>query len=927
MVNDTARDARNALAAPLITAFVASGAIMLIELSAGRLISRHLGMSLYTWTSIIAIMMAGMSTGNAVGGWVADRFAPRRALGVLFLLATIACAGLLPLNDFLGGLAALRGLDWPLRIFLHCAALFFLPAVALGGIAPVVARLALGLGGPAGRTVGLVYASSVAGSIFCTFLTGYSLVMVLGVRAIFLLAAATLGLLALLYLAASIVQRDTAPAPPARPGDATASTAPWWPAILTVILSNFAFMAIELAAARLLSRDYGSSVFTWTATIGVFLAGITLGNALGGWVADTGAGRRVVAKYFLAAAAASFCGPLIYRLVHNGLTQNAALAGLGWGSRTALVLGAGFFLPCLFLGYISPLIVKRGLDAGRAPGRTVASVYAWGAVGGVLGTLATGYWLIDALGSLPVIAAAACLLAIAGAAYHRGPLGIVAVASAAVLGFLAFTPSAAAGRLGMALQLRPMEYGNVIYQDESQYSYIAIKVERDNDQHRTMILDKLDHSKLDLTRPEEGQQEYEWIYKEVLDKRFPPPAPIRTFFMGGGGFTVPSRIVASRPGSHVEVAEIDPAVTRAAEVGFKLDPTGMEIHNMDARNRITTLIESGDTAPYDLIVGDTFNNFSVPSHLTTLEYTRLVKQLLKPDGIYLLNMIDMQVPGMFLSAFVHTLREVFPNIYLISTGRPPTIRQLFVIVCSAEPLDLTDIPEKVRASHPFGGHLFENAALEAILAAYPDTRLTDDFAPTDLLLLPVVTRGDLGTGQEHFGYALEAAQQGNADKAITEARIAIEGHPGWPEAYELIADMWLRKQQPKQAHEALLNALRFTPEPSRVLGKIGNVYLQQGDTASAGKAFDEALAANPRAVDALFGKAAILMNANKFDEVIPLMQQVLSIDPKRAAAHYNIGLAHSLKGDPQAARAAWEAGLQAAPDNPDLQQALKALPQ
>jgi uncharacterized protein involved in copper resistance len=66
--------------------------------------------------------------------------------------------------------------------------------------------------------------------------------------------------------------------------------------------------------------------------------------------------------------------------------------------------------------------------------------------------------------------------------------------------------------------------------------------------------------------------------------------------MGGGGFTVPSRIVASRPGSHVEVAEIDPAVTHAAMVGFELDAKGMDIHNMDARNRITTLIESGDTA-------------------------------------------------------------------------------------------------------------------------------------------------------------------------------------------------------------------------------------------------------------------------------------------------------------------------------------------
>ena len=42
---------------PQATVFVSSFCIMVIELVAGRIISRHLGASLYTWTSVIGIVL------------------------------------------------------------------------------------------------------------------------------------------------------------------------------------------------------------------------------------------------------------------------------------------------------------------------------------------------------------------------------------------------------------------------------------------------------------------------------------------------------------------------------------------------------------------------------------------------------------------------------------------------------------------------------------------------------------------------------------------------------------------------------------------------------------------------------------------------------------------------------------------------------
>jgi len=79
------------LAMPALTVFVSSGCIMTLELVGGRLIARYLGASLYTWTSIIGVVLLGISIGNYIGGRIADRFATGKALAILFMTSSVAC--------------------------------------------------------------------------------------------------------------------------------------------------------------------------------------------------------------------------------------------------------------------------------------------------------------------------------------------------------------------------------------------------------------------------------------------------------------------------------------------------------------------------------------------------------------------------------------------------------------------------------------------------------------------------------------------------------------------------------------------------------------------------------------------------------------------------------------------------------------------
>src|SRR6266498_170597 len=71
---------------PNLTAFIASFCIMVLEIVAGRVIARYLGQSLYTWTSVIGIVLMGITLGNFLGGRLADWFRPAAVLAVLFLL-------------------------------------------------------------------------------------------------------------------------------------------------------------------------------------------------------------------------------------------------------------------------------------------------------------------------------------------------------------------------------------------------------------------------------------------------------------------------------------------------------------------------------------------------------------------------------------------------------------------------------------------------------------------------------------------------------------------------------------------------------------------------------------------------------------------------------------------------------------------------
>lgn len=188
---------------------IASFCTMAIELAASRILAPHVGVSLFSWTGIIGVVLCAMALGNYLGGRLADRWLGSRLLaGSLFAagLAALAILALLPAAVAAPALAELGLIE---RIVLLTLVIFGLPVLLLGTISPQVVRWALADHlGWGGEVAGRIYAWSTAGAIAGTFATGLLLIRLVGVFPLVL--GAGLGLVGLALVVGRVWRRPAA---------------------------------------------------------------------------------------------------------------------------------------------------------------------------------------------------------------------------------------------------------------------------------------------------------------------------------------------------------------------------------------------------------------------------------------------------------------------------------------------------------------------------------------------------------------------------------------------------------------------------------------------------------------------------------------------------------------------------------------------
>jgi spermidine synthase len=160
--------------------FLASFSMLVIEIVAGRILAPSVGVSLYTWTSIVGVVLAGISVGAYLGGVIVDRYPRLSTLGWILLLSGLGAFSIPPLTRWMGGAYFQTG--FMVRVLLIAAILFFIPSCLLGMVLPAVVKLRLGTVEKAGSVVGKICAFSTLGSILGAFATGFFLISWMGTR-------------------------------------------------------------------------------------------------------------------------------------------------------------------------------------------------------------------------------------------------------------------------------------------------------------------------------------------------------------------------------------------------------------------------------------------------------------------------------------------------------------------------------------------------------------------------------------------------------------------------------------------------------------------------------------------------------------------------------------------------------------------------
>jgi spermidine synthase len=181
----------------IFTAMVAGALVMALEVVGARVIGAFYGVSLFVWTSLIAVTLLALAAGYAAGGRYADRMRSADAIYV-WLAAAGGCVLAVPwLKSVVLVSTAPLGPRW--GAFASALALFGPALALLGAISPAIVRQMARDPQRLGATVGALFGWSTLGSLAGTLLAGYVLLVHFSLSGILVACAATLLALSAAY--------------------------------------------------------------------------------------------------------------------------------------------------------------------------------------------------------------------------------------------------------------------------------------------------------------------------------------------------------------------------------------------------------------------------------------------------------------------------------------------------------------------------------------------------------------------------------------------------------------------------------------------------------------------------------------------------------------------------------------------------------
>lgn len=573
----------------------------------------------------------------------------------------------------------------PLRFVLAFLLLLF-PTLCMGGTLPVLIRGLARRENHFGAKFGWLYGINTLGAVTGIFLSGFYLIPAIGLTNTNFIAVSTelaAGLGAWMLARRQIIEQPSMePARPEFKWRLMPFTSRY--AISAAILCGFVSLALEVVWFRSLILVFGSTTYSFTVMLGVFLLGMSIGSLLIALALD-----RIKNLLPLLATTVALIGlSTLWSLYHfdrgpDFLLNYLLTHNFSWQSMNQarfLISVSHLALPAILFGISFTTATRMVRHDESSSSGAVGIVYALNTLGAVAGSFAGGFILLPILGmerSLMVLS----LLMLGGGLLSLVFWGRVLWLRLASTGLIAVIVLVAAlnppvwnkSMLSAGAFFSPFNFirdgkvflretiiaDRLLHYEEALASTVSVHI-NDNEQKYFCVDGKT----------EADQSPRSMVLQRMighLPMLFHPNAKKAVNIGLGAGVSFGA--LGCHPLDRLEVVEIEPAVQKATRVWGALN------HNiLDNPKAIITINDGRNhlfctTNRYDVITADPFEPVMAgAAKLYAVEYFKLAKAKLNDDGIMgqYLPLYELSLDDYL--TIVRSFVSVFPNTALFYTG-------------------------------------------------------------------------------------------------------------------------------------------------------------------------------------------------------------------------------------------------------------------
>ncbi|MBI4649351.1 MAG: fused MFS/spermidine synthase [Bacteroidia bacterium] len=478
-----------------------------------------------------------------------------------------------------------------------------------------------------------------------------------------------------------------------------------WFLLLISFIEGGSVMAVELIGAKMTEPYFGASLYIWSSVLAITLLGLTTGYYTGGILSEKYPHPKTL--YILLLLSSFFIGmmPIFGPAVMN--------ATLNWDFRFASIISSLLFIfpPLVFLGMVSPIIIRKLSIQIEKTGRKAGLVYAISTIGGIFATFITGFYLIPEIGLRISSIFIAILLIVFPVLYFIIQKRYIYL----IMCFIIIFFSIISNNKIYSSKYPNSKFFNVAYQSEGLLGQIFV-IDDKKKSTRDLFVNNISQSHIHLPT---GRSQWRYIHRLATYSSFKPTGS-KVFIAGIGSGNLIKEMTLL--GFNIDACDIEGRMGEIATKYFSMSDK-VNIIIDDARHAIKT-----SKYKYDIVILDVSAGERQPTNLYSIESFNDIKSILKKNGILFIHYpsIFNGDEGQSLKSIGLSLKKSGFHVEFINTSPDFSKLSEYIYFASADGTSLKNqnFSRRDTFALPFNFPVKENLIIEGV-------NFSDGFVLTD----------------------------------------------------------------------------------------------------------------------------------------------------------------------------------------------------